>query len=600
MYLDPVIIPKEDFFEVIVIGAGTCGLAITSRLCEECPGSVYSEDEHQRFYWLRKRQGRVNFVSKHGKPNTLLHRNKKFKPEEILVLDAMSDRFLGQWDSQFAACQIPFLRSPMFFHCDPVNIDGMVSFAHMENRQKDLMEITNVVGKEVSKHKQKRIQQKRTQKTIPLPGATDTGIQDKPGIVDINMRDWKDYYRPSTPFFSDYCKDIIKRYNLQSRVKKDEVISIEYKYISVAGTDEQGEGMVIRTASGKVFGCKIGIVTSGHRGSINYPITPFTETHFPYASCHTTHLFTKQVNFLDERFFNKTNSPCSIVIVGGGLTSAQLAHVAAQDPRIDKVYLLFRGPVKIKHFDFHLDWVTKYKNVKKSAFYILDTDEERARMIKDAREGGSINPEYYKKLNAHVKSGKVDWMKHTEIVSQNWDQKSERWDLSVETKTMGKDHKELVVEKKLSNIRYIYFATGIRADIQSLEFLQPMMKENPIEVVDGFPCLTDNLQWNEIVPLFMSGKNASLRIGPTSANLDGARSGAERIGWYIQDLKAKGKLDWSCCKMNGCCSSESNILSLEDKIDLDCQEESDDGSSYQTHLKLASGQMNWFTLLDST
>lgn len=77
-----------------------------------------------------------------------------------MVIDARGDKFLTQWDAQFNACQIPYLRSPMFFHIDPSDIDGMISFAHLNKREKELMEITNVVGKEFSKHQQKRIKTK--------------------------------------------------------------------------------------------------------------------------------------------------------------------------------------------------------------------------------------------------------------------------------------------------------------------------------------------------------------------------------------------------------------------------------------------------------
>ena len=117
--------------------------------------------------------------------------------------------------------------------------------------------------------------------------------------------------------------------------------------------------------------------------------------------------------------------------------------------------------------------------------------------------------------------------------------------------------------------------------------------------------MTDNLQWNNDLLLFMIGKNASLRTGPSSANLDGARLGAERIGWYIQDLLSLGKLEWKTrrCKF---CSSESpvsNVL-LDSKLDGDSESEvetdtDEELSSFDTRLKLASGQMNWYSLLDN-
>ncbi|KAG9887287.1 hypothetical protein KCU90_g19325, partial [Aureobasidium melanogenum] len=51
---------------------------------------------------------------------------------------------------------------------------------------------------------------------------------------------------------------------------------------------------------------------------------------------------------------------------------------------------------------------------------------------------------------------------------------------------------------------------------------------------------TDDLMWKENVPLFVTGRLAALRLGPGAGNLAGARSGAERIAWAIEDILPKG------------------------------------------------------------
>ncbi|KAG9738506.1 hypothetical protein KCU86_g9722, partial [Aureobasidium melanogenum] len=56
----------------------------------------------------------------------------------------------------------------------------------------------------------------------------------------------------------------------------------------------------------------------------------------------------------------------------------------------------------------------------------------------------------------------------------------------------------------------------------------------------GLPALTDDLMWKENVPLFVTGRLAALRLGPGAGNLAGARSGAERIAWAIEDILPKG------------------------------------------------------------
>jgi len=48
--------------------------------------------------------------------------------------------------------------------------------------------------------------------------------------------------------------------------------------------------------------------------------------------------------------------------------------------------------------------------------------------------------------------------------------------------------------------------------------------------------LTDELGWKKGVPLFVAGRMAALRLGPGAGNLEGARGGAERIAWGIEDV----------------------------------------------------------------
>ena len=58
------------------------------------------------------------------------------------------------------------------------------------------------------------------------------------------------------------------------------------------------------------------------------------------------------------------------------------------------------------------------------------------------------------------------------------------------------------------------------------------------------PCLTDDLACADHVPLFVSGRLAGLRIGPYRGNLAGARVGAERISWAVNEkLERQKKID---------------------------------------------------------
>ncbi|EAQ91379.1 hypothetical protein CHGG_03314 [Chaetomium globosum CBS 148.51] len=87
---------------------------------------------------------------------------------------------------------------------------------------------------------------------------------------------------------------------------------------------------------------------------------------------------------------------------------------------------------------------------------------------------------------------------------------------------------------------HIYFATGVESDFARLPFLQTMLESHPIEGHGGFPCLNDDLMWEDGVPLFVAGRLAALKLGPSAPNLGGARLAAERIAWGVEEVVRKG------------------------------------------------------------
>jgi hypothetical protein len=80
--------------------------------------------------------------------------------------------------------------------------------------------------------------------------------------------------------------------------------------------------------------------------------------------------------------------------------------------------------------------------------------------------------------------------------------------------------------------------------------------------------------WDDNVPLFVTGRLAGLKLGPGAPNLVGARVGAERIAWNVDEaLKKLGKL--------------SN----------NAQDESDDNSSDEKMVAYAAARDNRFDSL---
>lgn len=91
----------------------------------------------------------------------LLIRGASWNDEKILTsnrrqLDESGDKWMSAWNERFERLNISHLRSPMFFQIDPKDRDGLLGFAHREEREGELREIKHVVGKGLSKHQRKQ------------------------------------------------------------------------------------------------------------------------------------------------------------------------------------------------------------------------------------------------------------------------------------------------------------------------------------------------------------------------------------------------------------------------------------------------------------
>lgn len=151
---------------------------------------------------------------------------------------------------------------------------------------------------------------------------------------------------------------------------------------------------------------------------------------------------------------------------------------------------------------------------------------ERVRQIRTARGGGSITPTFHKILKEHVAAGRVRLLTHTSILQTRFDCETRQWTVKTDN----------LAHPDVSDIDFIYYATGVQTDVTGLPFLRSMQTHYPIHTHGGLPCLTDDLAWSEEVPLFFNGRLAGLRLGPAAGNLGGALVGAERIAWRLEEL----------------------------------------------------------------
>jgi cation diffusion facilitator CzcD-associated flavoprotein CzcO len=249
----------------------------------------------------------------------------------------------------------------------------------------------------------------------------------------------------------------------------------------------------------------------------------------PPQTCHSSHARQIPDKLVQHRIDTHRNT--HILVVGGGLTSAQITDLAIRRG-VTTVYHLMRGPCRVKPFDVDLKWMSKYRNPLLAQFWSADSDEERHGLIGEARGGGSITPIFHKKLVEHQAVGRLVLQPFTRLTAAKFTHLHEN----------GADHGgywEAETDPPMANLPlfdFIYFATGMSPDFESFPCLRNMITQHPVDHHGGLPCVNNRLMWNDDVPLFVTGALAGLRVGPGAGNLGGAKIAAERIGLEIERM----------------------------------------------------------------
>lgn len=149
-------------------------------------------------------------------------------------------------------------------------------------------------------------------------------------------------------------------------------------------------------------------------------------------------------------------------------------------------------------------------------------------MIAQARNGGSITPQYVKILRGHMSTGRVSLHTYTALVSTAYDPITQQHCVQTNPPIPNLPHMDFIV-----------YCTGAAADLSTLSVLQPLREKYQWDQLAGLPTLTEELALRDDLPCFVTGRLAACRIGPGAGNLEGARESAERVSWGIREWLGK-------------------------------------------------------------
>lgn len=249
----------------------------------------------------------------------------------------------------------------MFFHPCPADLNALLGYASAHGKPSDLVEIPEVVGREQSKHQRKR----------QRAGKRSSGMALAPEAV-INERAREDYFAPSAPLFRRFVRDECeRRYAGVSAGWSDAHVALGLD----SSTPEPGEltlvrgeacglswdgdeklfGIDIRGPNGETFplATRAVVYAGGNGGTPSIPdaIRAADEPgETPGDACRPstsgpgwTHTFAMAGNtnfkFPLPRGGKGTGT---LVVVGGGLSSAQIVERALEEGW-SHVVLLLRG-----------------------------------------------------------------------------------------------------------------------------------------------------------------------------------------------------------------------------------------------------------------
>ncbi|XP_044209059.1 uncharacterized protein zgc:113276 [Thunnus albacares] len=564
--------------DVLIIGGGPHALTLASLLSNPNPNSDPGQDSspspscldplrlqpnpktsnNKRYSGKKKR--RVTAVSagltlEEQLAKSTISERILCPPLSLRVVDSYGE-WTTLWESQFTALNIPHLRSHTLVHTDPLNKKALQEFVLKHDRSAELHSLPDQVYilDENAYFNDMRLGKKEKKRLN----------------INSTLKKSLSFSLPGTKLSVDFFKDQVERYSLNKVLAKGTVAHItpvtededgseeesdcmregETKNVAMRVTDRKGDGARKRV---KYFEVQLqeGVILKAHQVVMatgptraqmaNIPswVTSIGESYPEERLQHTVHLMhhlpiaQQKLKEADCQRQKETfpTQVCEagqrVMVVGGGLTSAHVVSIALQQGASHVTWVM-RKHLQLKQFDVGdvESLVGRYSHVEHGIkmdgqaylrqFYNERSLHKRLAMIRQARKGGAVTPEAYIHLQPFILKGQVDVKTYCQVSEASWCYRSQAWSLSLSTGHHWTGD-------------MIWLATGCKLDVKQDPLLSEVMKEFPIQVIDGWPCISESLQWAEGCPLYLMGQYTALQVGPHAVNLAGGQAASMRI-----------------------------------------------------------------------
>lgn len=191
------------------------------------------------------------------------------------------------------------------------------------------------------------------------------------------------YDRPSVELFDRHCDELIASYGLADL----------HVRAAARGLDVSSGGVDVHLSSGESLRARHVLLAVG---SSAQPRWPDWATRLRDGGALVRHIFERDFVLEPDAW------PDSVVVVGGGITAAQVAMRMADTGR--EVHLVSRHEPREHQFDADPGWVGP-KHMRR---FSATTDRgERRQMIGKARHAGSIPPDVNRALRRAAQDGRV-------------------------------------------------------------------------------------------------------------------------------------------------------------------------------------------------